>query len=103
MTICKAVSSLVPRLPSPIADPTSHRLVLDRARKLLAFVSSHLVRDKVVQTSFYRTVMLVAFTRNQAGLAESRKDLELFNAGVRAGLAADVEQLRVETILSLLG
>lgn len=47
--------------------------------------------------------MLVAFTRFSSGLAETRRDQELFNAGVAAGLVAGVEQLRVETLRSLAG
>lgn len=101
--ICTAVSSLVARLPSPATDATSHRLLLDRARDLLAFVSRGLPTDKTVQATFYHTVMLVSFTRHEASLAESRKDQELFNAGVRAGLAAEVDQLRAQTIRGLLG
>lgn len=98
-SICLIVSTLAARLPP--SPSSAQRLILDRARAILALVAGRLSTDAKVQTDFYRAVLVVGFARHAAGWEESRLDKELFNAGISAALAAGVEEVRAATLKSL--
>ncbi|GAA5877773.1 hypothetical protein JCM3774_000753 [Rhodotorula dairenensis] len=106
------VTRLAPVLPTPPSTPKTEatptptptrplvRLILARLSSLLALLSSRVTGSTslVLKEQFYATTMLLSFVSSKASMPETAADRALWSTALRAGLDAEVEELRKEVI-----
>ncbi|BGP19579.1 hypothetical protein JCM10213_001382 [Rhodosporidiobolus nylandii] len=94
---------IVSNLPAPSASSSSSLfpLILSRISSLLFALSSSLdlvSAPKDTLQRFYLATMALSFVRFEAGLKEEKRDVEVWQKAVQAGMAAGVDELRKEVL-----